>query len=241
MWATLPTGTIDVKDGAASANSDLFTVTLRGQGVHASTPQDGVDPVIAASQFVSQAQTIVSRRVAPLSPAVLSTTWLEAGNQDALNVIPMTARLGGSIRSHDDQARETIRTGLHQIAAGLEASHPGLSVEVDHLQGYDMVWNDPTPTAVVRELAEQVSPGKVIADPPMRGGEDFAAFSQVTPSTYVFVGAAMPARASTPRTTPPPSAWTRTASPLPGSWRCRWCAPGNGCVAGSPERLGSPG
>ncbi|MGO4955910.1 amidohydrolase [Luteococcus sp. Sow4_B9] len=189
LWSTLPTGTIDVKDGAASANSDLFEVIFRGNGVHASTPQDGVDPVIAATQFVAQAQTLISRRVPPLHPAVLSTTWLDAGNHDALNVIPMEARIGGSIRSQSDEAREIIRTGLHQLAAGLEAAHPGLSIEVDHLQGYDMVWNHPEPSAVVRELAERIAPGKVLAEPPMLGGEDFAAFAQVAPATYVFVGA----------------------------------------------------
>ena len=188
LWATLPLGTVDVKVGAASANSDLFTITLTGRGAHASTPQDAVDPVVAAAQVVSHVQSIVARRVPPMQPAVVSTTWVEAGRQEALNVIPMTARLGGSIRTHDESAREVIQSALQEACDGLPAMHPGLHAELDYLVGYDMVWNDPGRTAVVRQLAEALEGVSVVSEPPMLGGEDFAAFSRVAPSTYVFVG-----------------------------------------------------
>lgn len=187
-WATLPLGTVDVKDGFASSNSDLFSVELRGSGGHASTPQHTVDPVVAAAQLVGGFQTIVSRRVAPLAAAVVSTTWVEAGRQVARNVIPGTARLGGSVRSTDPETRELIRRSMEEMCAGMEAAHPGLAAELDYLIGYDGVWNDPAPTAVVRRLA-RAHDVEVVAEPPMLGGEDFAAFSKVAPATYVFVGA----------------------------------------------------
>ena len=79
-----------------------------------------------------------------------------------------------------------------EILAGLEAANPGLKTELDYLVGYDMVWNDPARTAIVREIAEERWPGKIVSEPPMLGGEDFAAFSQVAPATYVFVGAGNP-------------------------------------------------
>ena len=63
-FSTVPTGTIDVKDGPASANSDLFRITVTGRGGHASMPADTLDPVVAAAQLVGQLQTVVSRRVA---------------------------------------------------------------------------------------------------------------------------------------------------------------------------------
>nr|WP_297752495.1 M20/M25/M40 family metallo-hydrolase [uncultured Tessaracoccus sp.] len=52
-----------------------------------------------------------------------------------------------------------------------------------------MTWNAPAPTQIVRELATKRWPDKVISEPAMLGGEDFAAFSRTAPSTYVFVGA----------------------------------------------------
>lgn len=188
-WATLPTGTVDVKDGPASANSDLWQVHLRGKGAHASLPELSVDAVLAATTLVQQLLQIPARRIGGLDPAVVTATWLDAGRQQALNVIPPDASVGGVVRTHSDEVREQVKAAFKDICAGLEAANPGLTCELDYLVGYDMTWNAPAPTQIVRDLATKRWPDKVIADPPMLGGEDFAAFSRTAPSTYVFVGA----------------------------------------------------
>ena len=188
-FSTVPTGTIDVKDGPASANSDLFRITVTGRGGHASMPADTLDPVVAAAQLVGQLQTVVSRRVAAGVPTVVSTTWLEAGTLVARNVIPGSARLGGSVRTTDQETRDLVQRSMREFLAGLEAANPGMTAELDYLVGYDRVWNDPARTAIVRELAQARWGDAVISLPPMLGGEDFAAFSQVAPACYVFIGA----------------------------------------------------
>lgn len=188
-WATLPTGTVDVKDGPASANSDLWQVHLRGKGAHASLPELSVDAVLAATTLVQQLLQIPARRIGGLDPAVVTATWLDAGRQQALNVIPPEASVGGVVRTHSDEVREQVMAAFKNICAGLEAANPGLTCELDYLVGYDMTWNAPAPTQIVRELATKRWPDKVIADPAMLGGEDFAAFSRTVPATYVFVGA----------------------------------------------------
>lgn len=189
FWASLPTGLVDIKDGPASANSDLFEITVTGRGGHSSTPEVTIDPVVAASQLINQLQTIVARRVAARTPAVVSTTWLEAGHQVALNVIPQAAKLGGSVRTTDPDTRALVQRSMTEFAAGLEAANPGLRVEVDYLVGYDVTWNDPARTEIVRGLARDRWGDQVVAEPPMLGGEDFSAFSLVAPATYVFIGA----------------------------------------------------
>lgn len=191
-FATMPTGVIDIKDGPASSNSDLFRITLTGLGGHASMPADTIDPVVAAGQLVGQLQTVVSRRVAAGVPAVVSTTWLEAGTDAALNVIPGVARLGGSVRTQDDDTRALVERSMREFLAGLEAANPGLTAELDYLIGYDGVWNDPARTQIVRELAQARWGEGVIEQPAILGGEDFSAFSRVAPATYVFVGSALP-------------------------------------------------
>lgn len=188
-WATLPTGTVDVKDGPASANSDLWEVRLQGKGAHASLPELSVDAVLAATTLVQQLLQIPARRIGGLDPAVVTATWLDAGRQQALNVIPPEASVGGVVRTHSDEVREQVIAAFKNICAGLEAANPGLTCELDYLVGYDMTWNAPAPTQIVRELATKRWPDKVIADPAMLGGEDFAAFSRTVPATYVFVGA----------------------------------------------------
>ncbi|MGI5951608.1 MAG: amidohydrolase [Brooklawnia sp.] len=192
LWTPMPTGQVDIKDGRASTNADLFRITINGQGGHASTPELTIDPLIAASQLIGQLQTVVSRRINALVPAVVSVTWLEAGDELALNVIAPQARLGGTVRTTDPQTRQKIQDSMAQLLAGLEAAHPGLSCELDYLVGYDMVWNDPARTSIVRELATARWGEAVTSEPPMLGGEDFAAFAELVPATYVFIGAGNP-------------------------------------------------
>lgn len=188
-WATLATGTVDVKDGPASANSDLWEIHLHGQGAHASTPEASNDAVLAATTLVQQLLQIPARRVNGLQPAVVTTTWLDAGTHQALNVIPPKASIGGVVRTHDDAVREDVIAAFKHICAGVEAANPGMRCELDYLVGYDMTWNAPGPTQVVRGLAQERWGDAVIADPAMLGGEDFAAFSRTVASTYVFIGA----------------------------------------------------
>ena len=150
-------------------------------------PHETTDPVILAAQTIQQIQHIVARRINPLSPAVVSATWLQAGIDTALNVIPGVAQLGGSIRTMDDESRELVQQSLEQIANTLQTD-PSVQVDLEYTPGYDGVYNDPARTRLVRELAEQ-HPVTIITEPPMLGGEDFAAFAQRVPSTYVFIGA----------------------------------------------------
>lgn len=192
LWATLPIGTIDVKEGPASANSDLWEMTFRGKGAHASTPEDSISPTVAAANMTSQLMSIAAVRVNGLDPAVVTTTYMEAGNADALNVIPPVARIGGVVRTHSDDVKEKVRAIMTDFAEAAERANPGMEVELDYLVGYPMVWNDPARTAIVRELAQNRYPDKVVSEPPMLGGEDFAEFSRVAPATYVFVGAGNP-------------------------------------------------
>ncbi len=192
LWSTLPVGTIDIKDGPASANSDLWTMTFKGKGAHASTPEDSISPTIAAANMTSQLMSIAAVRISGLEPAVVTTTYMEAGNADALNVIPPVATIGGVVRTHDDTVQAKVREVMEDLATAAELANPGMEVELDYLVGYPMVWNDPQRTAIVRELAEERYPSKIISHPPMLGGEDFAEFSRVAPATYVFVGAGNP-------------------------------------------------
>ena len=192
LMSTLPTGQIDIKDGPASANSDLYAITLTGKGGHASMPEGAIDPVAIGAQFVNAIQTIVSRRVAARTPAVVSNTVFVAGSEAAYNVIPHTARLAGSVRTTDDATRELVRTALEDHLKGLCAAHPGLSYSYEYTVGYDAVYNDPARTAIVRELARARWGDAVLNLPAMLGGEDFSAFSRHVPSTYTIIGSGSP-------------------------------------------------
>ncbi len=95
-WPGLAVGVIGVNPGAMAASSNEFHITLRGKGAHAAMPNLGVDPVPLACQLVLAFQTIVTRNLRPIDPAVISVTMIHAG--EATNVVPDSVTLQGTVR-----------------------------------------------------------------------------------------------------------------------------------------------
>ncbi|MEC7470087.1 MAG: amidohydrolase, partial [Pseudomonadota bacterium] len=85
-WPDLPAGTIATRPGPIMAAADKFSIRVQGKGGHAAAPHQTPDAILAASELVSQLHTIVSRRIAPTSTAVLSVTQISGGSSH--NVLP---------------------------------------------------------------------------------------------------------------------------------------------------------
>lgn len=186
LFSTSQTGIIDIKDGAASANTDVYELTIHGKGGHAAMPDQTIDPVLIGAQFVTLLQSIVARRVAPHDAMVISNTMFHAGT--AQNVIPDEAKLTGSVRTTSQQYREFARKAIEDLIRGLcEAT--GARYTFNYQIGYSVTWNNPEKTQIVRELAQKrFGEAAVVSLPPMMGGEDFGAFGEVAPACYAFVG-----------------------------------------------------
>jgi amidohydrolase len=138
--------------------------------------------VAAAAAFVGQVQHIVSRRIDPLQPAVITVGSLHA--RDAPNVIPGEAVLTGTTRSFDPRVREELPRLMESIATHVAAAH-GATAELDYQFGYKPVVNDPGATARVRDAI-----GDRLTDlEPIMGGDDFSAYLEHAPGCYAFIGA----------------------------------------------------
>lgn len=188
LSSTLPVGTIDIKSGPNTGNSDLYELTIYGRGGHAAHPHKSIDPVIIGGQILEKLQTIISRTVDPLHAAVISNTVFQAGSSDALNIIPDTAYLGGSVRTDDTKVREMIAEEIEKVIKATCDAH-GATYEFNYTYGYSTVYNDEKATEVVREIADELFPGKTTELPLSLGGEDFSAFSEIVPATYAWIGA----------------------------------------------------
>lgn len=187
IWATLPLGYIDIKSGPASANSDLYQIEIQGRGGHASQPNKTIDPLLIGSHFVNEIQSIVSRKVDPFEPVVVSNTVFLAGNVNGANVIPDKVTLAGSVRTTTAENREICKSQIEKTIEYLCLAN-GATHKIDYTIGYDAVYNDEAHTQWVREIAESNYPGKVVSEPTMMGGEDFSAYQQEAPCVYIFIG-----------------------------------------------------
>ena len=197
-----PVGTLGVRNGAASASVDRFEITVHGQGCHAASPEKGIDPIVTAAAIVQAAQTIVSRNVAPVNPALISITHLEAGT--TWNVIPETAYLEGTVRTHLAQDRAMIPQRLEAVAQSVAAAY-GATAEFVWHAGPPATDNDPVWTTFSAEIARREGI-TVEEDPANMLGEDFSWFQQQAKGVYIHMGVGLTKPLHNPGMTVDPAA-----------------------------------
>jgi amidohydrolase len=137
-WPGMAPGKFGVRAGPMMAASDQFEITITGKGAHAALPHTGVDPVLAACAIVQALQSVVTRNIDPIAPAVISVTQVHAG--DAFNVIPNEAVIRGTARSFTPETQDIIETGMKRIAEGVAAAH-GSTAAVNYMRKYPPVVN----------------------------------------------------------------------------------------------------
>jgi amidohydrolase len=181
----VPLGSITTGSGVVNAAADEFTIVLEGQGGHAAYPHMTTDTIVAMAQIVSAAQTIVSRRIDPMHPAVLSFGVLRSGN--AANVIPALSTASGSIRSSTIEDRALIARDLERIVTLVADAH-GCVGRLQVTKGEPVLNNDAQLVDLVDPLLREQ--GFDVVEP-MRscGSDDFSFYSDRHPSLMMFLGA----------------------------------------------------
>ncbi|MDA1069930.1 MAG: M20 family metallopeptidase [Proteobacteria bacterium] len=180
-------GRFAVREGPFLAAFDIFEITVTGVGTHAAMPDRGIDPMIPAAQIVTALQTIPSRRVSPLSSAVVSVTQIHGG--DTWNVIPDQVVLRGTCRWFDRTVRDLLEPAMRQIADGIAAAHR-CSASLRYERRYPATVNAPAETAFAAGVAEAlVGPEHVDRNfEPDMGSEDFAFMLEQKPGCYILIG-----------------------------------------------------
>ena len=187
-WPGTKAGTFAVRPGPVMASADEFVITIRGQGGHAAQPHTSRDPIVAGAQIVSAIQTIVSRKVDPLKPAVVSVTQFHAGT--AQNIIPDEARIGGTMRSFHEDVAELILTEMKLICEQVSAAM-GVTATLETSDiAYPATVNDEKLSEFSKNvLLDLVGEENLDLDrPPTMGGEDFAFMARAKPGSFVFIG-----------------------------------------------------
>lgn len=187
-WPGLPAGQFAVHSGPVMACSDQFDIVIDGHGGHAAMPQQARDPLIAGTALVQAIQTVVSRVLDPLDPAVVSITRFQAGGE-AYNVIPASARIAGTVRAFRGEVQDRIEEALERLCAGIAAAH-GVQAHLDYRRGYPPTVNSVPEAALCAQVARAVAGTQnVRVDlPPSMGAEDFSYMLREKPGCYVWIG-----------------------------------------------------
>jgi amidohydrolase len=177
-------GTVGVDAGAVNASFDAIEITIEGQPSHGAYPHLGRDPILALAQVVVALHAQMSRRIDPLSPAVLTIGTLEAGSAE--NVIPARARARGALRTLSEEGRGELRALVEEVVAGVAAGN-GCSGSVELTPSEPVLVND---AAIVNTARELLGKAALAPAPAWRscGSDDFAFFAALAPIVMAFVG-----------------------------------------------------
>ncbi|MGX5200392.1 amidohydrolase [Aliikangiella sp. IMCC44632] len=182
--ADLPAGTIGAVKGFAMANVDSVDIIVKGQGGHGAYPQNTKDPIVLAAQIVQALQTIVSREIHPLEPAVVTVGSIHGGSQH--NIISNQVKMQLTLRSYSKQVREHTISAIKRItknlalAAGLPAELAPQVIVLDETT--PAAYNDPELTTRLFNLfTAHFGSEQVVELKPEMVGEDFGRYGQVEP------------------------------------------------------------
>jgi amidohydrolase len=186
-WAGMPARTIGAAGGAVMAAADKFVLTVKGRGGHGALPHRAEDPVLAAAELVTSLQSVVSRSVDPLEPAVLSVCAIHGGH--ASNVIPDEVSLEGTVRYFDRSLRALVEERMEKIAGGVCAAH-GCAHSLVYEAGYIPLVNDAGMVGFARRVAEGLFGAGTWdeASPRTMGAEDFAYYLEKIPGALLRLG-----------------------------------------------------
>ncbi len=180
--AGLVAGKVRVRPGDAMAGTDTLDLTIRGVGGHGAYAFATKDPIVLSAQTVMALQTIVSREIPAVDPAVVTVGSIHGGTKH--NIIPDEVRLEMTVRYYSDAVRERILTSISRIAKGV-ALAGGVPpdrepiVKLRELESIPPVHNDPELTAqVVRSMESILGKEQVQVADPVMGGEDFGVFGR---------------------------------------------------------------
>jgi amidohydrolase len=183
-------GKLWVPDDRAMASADHFEILVRGRGGHASTPHVTVDPIVVGAHIITALQTLVSREVGPLSPAVITVGDLHAGT--TFNVIPDTALLRGTVRTYSTRLQDALEARIGELARGI-ASAMRAEAEVTYTRLYPPTINHEAEAGLLRDAAAAVAGPEVnVSSDPLMGSEDFSYVLQRVPGAFGMLGVRRP-------------------------------------------------
>lgn len=188
-WPNLPAGTIGVNSGPMMAAADRFDITISGRGGHGAHAYQTIDPVLVAAHVITAVQSIVSRNVSPIDSAVVSVCAMEAGDLQAMSVIPREARLVGTARTFRASTQDLVERRLSEVVGSIAAAF-GATATVRYRRLYPATINSAKEASFAADVAESmIGVEHVVRNmEPSMGAEDFSFMLQRVPGAYLRLG-----------------------------------------------------
>lgn len=184
--AELPDGAIGWRVGPMMAAVDILEITITGKGGHAGYPEETIDPIPAAAEFILAVQQLISRERKPSDPAVLSITNIHGGS--TMNIIPNEVKIEGTCRNSSEETRRWLAGRIREVGEHVCAAHRA-QFAINHQFVFPPLINEAKMTELARQAAVKVVGAEHVVElkEPIMPGEDFACFAARVPGAYFFM------------------------------------------------------
>jgi amidohydrolase len=188
-WPAMQPGMVGINPGPMMAAADRITITITGKGGHGAHAYMTIDPVLVAGHIITAVQSIVSRNVKPIDSAVISLCAMQAGDLQAMSVIPGEATLVGTVRTFSAITQTLIERRLHELCTAI-AHGFGATASVHYERIYPATINTAKEAQFAGDVAAMiVGESQVIRNmDPSMGAEDFSFMLQAKPGAYLRLG-----------------------------------------------------
>lgn len=183
-----PAGVVGYRSGYAFNGRSYFKLKIQGTGGHGSSPHTANDSIVAGAHFVTVVQTIISRRLNPMDPGVVTIGSFDG--KGTFNVIKDSVELEGDIRYMSSESQKIIEEEFKRIVKGIEAEF-GVECILEYKSDYPPLYNTPEYTEMVAESLKNANDKdikEVKQYPPLAPSEDFAYYLEKIPGSYFFIG-----------------------------------------------------
>ena len=178
-------GKIFVKMGTMMASYDNYKITIHGKSTHSSMPQTGKNPIVVAAHIVTAIKSITSLDISPIKKSVVTVASINGGG--ALNIIPDSCEIGGSIRAYEDDVRVDIERRIKEIAEHISLAF-GMECDIDYNKGYPSTINTDIDSATKGAIDTVGAQNLMDQFEPSFGAEDFSYFLEKIPGCYAWLG-----------------------------------------------------
>ena len=183
LWPNVPKNKIGIRwDYLMAQNSD-FKVTVKGKSTHASTPQLGVDAIVAAAEFINLLQSVITRNVDPHQDALLTLGTINGGTSH--NVIADFVEISGTLRVFNGELYDILKTRISAVLEGLKVA-TGAEFEMTENVHYPCVMNPRDMVEDFYKYLDSMEDTHLVE--PVMAAEDFAEYQLEVPGIFFFLG-----------------------------------------------------
>ncbi len=187
LWPDLPSGKVSLVPGPRMAAANRFFITVKGKAGHGSMPHQGVDAILAAAAITMNLQSVVSREIAPLEPAVVTIGRFTGGT--TWNIICDEVELEGTTRCFSREIHKNYPAVVERIVNSTAAAYRAEVADFRYIRIAPPTINDPLVAKVGAEALRKLYGEDILGEmEKVMGGEDFAYFQELVPGAMAFIG-----------------------------------------------------